>query len=362
MHLQISKKVLTEAIRLSVSGKVYPIMESVRLTAGSGSLVIDGFDGVLYTSHTLPCDVMQEGAVLINKKQLTDALKKLKDTKINIKADGDALYLNNIKLPTFNNYLEEFYLVDFQPEHSFILPSEAINYIEKVRHAVSKDESRFAINGVHLKGNEIVATDGHRLALYSLKSASFKEITLPVKLVDLLLKIKIKSDNNISFNKEMVCVEAGSYKVYGYITDAIFPNYRDVIPSDDRNILIIKANKEALIDIIERVIIGDDRKDKSIQIDILGSTLKVKTAISSGGYYSYDNKTDYYSEAEMPIEILRGFELKIGFNSKYLLDAIRPIQGDVIIKFIDKDGQITVLDTADDGYLALVMPMTIDIR
>lgn len=362
MYLTINKKQLVEAVRFSAVGKMYPITEHVRLKASADSLIIDGYDGDLYTSYSLQCEVKQEGVVLVSKKLLADALKKIKDANINIKADTDALYVNNLKLPAFEEGLEEFYLMDFKEEASFILPADALKYIEKVRYAVSKDTDRFAINGVHLRNSDIVATDGHRLALYTLKDITFEEITLPVKLIDLLLKMKIKNDVKIYFNSERVCAEVGGFKIYAYLSEGIFPNYRDVIPSDDRNTVIIKANKEALIDVIERVIIGDDRKDKPIQIDILNNTLKVKTATSSGGYYSYNNKTDYYSEADVSIETLRGSELQIGFNARYLLDAIRPIQGDIIIKFIDKDSQITVLDTADDGYLALVMPMVINFK
>lgn len=362
MYLTINKKTLTEAVRFSAVGKMYPITEHVRLKASADSLIIDGYDGELYTSYSLPCNVEKEGVVLVSKKLLADALKKLKDANITIKADPDAVYIGNIKLPAFEEGLEEFYLMDFKEEASFILPSEAFKHIEKVRHAVCKDTDRFNLTGVHLRGSDIVATDGHRLALYTLKDVKFETITLPVKLIDLLLKMKIKNDVKIYFNSERVCAEVGGFKIYAYLSEGIFPNYRDVIPSDDRNTVIIKVNKEALIDTIERVIIGDDRKDKPIQIDIINNTLKVKTATSSGGYYSYNDKTDHYSEADVNIELLKGSELQIGFNARYLLDAIRPIQGDIIIKFIDKDSQITVLDTADDGYLALVMPMVINFK
>jgi DNA polymerase-3 subunit beta len=370
MLLTVAKKELTEAVKLTATGKGVRILEAVRLTAKDGVLTLDGFDGEVYTSITVNANIQTEGRAVVFKKQLSDALKNLKDKMLTIKVESDALFINNVKLPALDEaFLDEFANRDeasITEALEFTMPSEAFfKALNKVKYAMSKENERFTISSVCITDKAFVATDGYRLAVYNTDYSLSEKIVIPSKTVLLLSKIKTANgDVRIKFNKEQACFITKQIKIFFYISEGVYPDYKQVIPKDESNKVVIKVNKEQLITALRNTTISDDRKSKPVILEITDNKLKIKTALKLGrGYYSYsvDNAT-FYTETEIDIELLRNEAgvFKIGFNSNYLIDAISGIEGDAIIKFVNADTQITILDSKDDNYLALVMPMTVE--
>jgi DNA polymerase-3 subunit beta len=270
MKLKTYKKDLQEALKKVILEKkaALPILTNFMLKAEDGKLTIYGTDLEVYTTYSIFADIEEEGSICVNAKKLVDISKVLGKEDISIYTDKENLKITSGKTKYSLSTLEpdDYPLPEKFPSNATVLVSgkELLKGISKTIYAASKDSSRFALNGVcfTFNGNklELVATDGHRLALYNIQIAG-KGIE-------------------------------GKY----------------IVPTKALNELKKLAYAEDEIDI------------------------------------NYD-----------------GQEFEIGFNGKYILEAVDKIDSDnIIVKFINKDSQTTFIpENQEEKYLALVMPMTL---
>jgi DNA polymerase sliding clamp subunit (PCNA homolog) len=105
-----------------------------------------------------------------------------------------------------------------------------------------------------------------------------------------------------------------------------------------------------LIDSIKRVIIAEENDNKPIKLKLLDNKLIISTPPTS----------DTYAEDEIEVNY-DGEEFEIGFNGKYILEAVDEIEDkNIVAKFINKDSQTVIIpENPEERYLAVVMPMTI---
>ena len=201
--------------------------------------------------------------------------------------------------------------------------------IRKTYFAISPDESRQALNGLLLEREKdhvnMVGTDGHRLAF----------IKRPIKGKAYTFSVK---DNQLAFihGKEVIL----SRKI-----DGKFPNYRQVIPSD--NDVRIPINTQALIHALKRVALLADEKSKMVRFEIEEGLL---TLIS-------DNTE--LGDAREEVEIsYKGQDISIGLNAKYVLDVLSVVEDEEItLNLKDQNHSCLITLDQDKDYLSIVMPM-----
>jgi DNA polymerase III, beta subunit (EC 2.7.7.7) len=201
MKLKTYKKDLQEALKKVISEKkaALPILTNFMLKAEDGKLTIYGTDLEVYTTYSIFADVEEEGAICVNAKKLTDISKVLGKEDVSIYTEKESLKITSGKtkysLSTFE--ADDYPLPEAFPSNTTVLVSgkELLKGINKTIYAVSKDSSRFALNGVcfSFNGNELelVATDGHRLALYNIQISGNLEgkYIVPTKALNELKKL-----------------------------------------------------------------------------------------------------------------------------------------------------------------------------
>jgi DNA polymerase-3 subunit beta len=356
--LQISKKALAEAFKVLQTDKAIPVLECVRLSISQNVLTLEGYDGDICSVVKLPIigNVNKDLKVLVSKKVLQDIIKKLKDKDIVLAISENEIIINStIRVKTEDNdMLEEYPNMFYIPENKTVVKTDLLEAINKVKYAMTKDIYKFHINAVCINQNEVVAVDGHRLAVYKLDYAVANDMLLiPYKTVNLISKLKVKNDIVIYYDKDNILFEMDNIMILSNRLDNKFPNYHDVIPSEDKNNIIFKVNKQLLTDAIEKSIIANDNEVKSVIFEIINNRLVIK---------SNSRYNDFHFEMPINIDIIKSNinNLRIGFNAKYLLEALSCVNNEAIFKIIDSDSQITLLDMQDSKYLALVMPITLD--
>jgi DNA polymerase III subunit beta len=126
-----------------------------------------------------------------------------------------------------------------------------------------------------------------------------------------------------------------------------FPNYEAVIPKGHPGKLVI--SRAALASALRRVSVMAEERNKPVKLVLAPAVLRITASSQDLG------------EAEETIDIdYAGEEVAIGFNSRYLLDAVSPIDHEQIV-FEFKDGLSPgiVRGPSDDGYCCVIMPMRI---
>jgi DNA polymerase-3 subunit beta len=364
MKVKIYKKDLQEALKKVISEKkaTFPILANFLLKAEDGKLTILGTDLEVYSSYTLPADVEEEGSICANSKKLIDISKVLSQNEALLYTDGEALKVISGKTKYSLQTLEpdDYPLPEEFPTDKAVLISgkELLQGISKTIYAVSKDDSRFALNGVCFSFDnsklEFVATNGHRLALYSTeitgKGIEGKYI-VPTKALNELKKlVSDVEDVEVAVSESSIFFKGSNYMLSARLLEGIFPDYRQVIPNNFN--IEVSLPKSELISTIKRVIITEEDENKPIKMLFTKNKLIVSTA--SKLY------TDVHAEDELDINYDKQ-DFEIGFNGKYILEAIDKIDSDnVIAKFIDKDSQsMFIPENPEERYLSLVMPMTL---
>jgi DNA polymerase-3 subunit beta len=226
---------------------------------------------------------------------------------------------------------------------------------------MSQDESKFNLNGIHLRAYDevgqqrlrLVATDGHRLSLIDktidgkLPEELKRGLILPRKGVMELKRLAEEGDGDLvlSFQDNNAVARKGQSVVIMRLVDGDFPDYERVIPKTN--------DQEALIDVdpflhaLRRMLILSNEKSRGVKMHLKGGFLEVSSSNPELGDAREELDLDY-----------RGSELAIGFNARYLLDLLQ-VQDTRRIRMIFKDQLSPGLfrPEEDDGYLAVVMPM-----
>lgn len=225
-----------------------------------------------------------------------------------------------------------------------------ITMLDRVSYAVCEDESRQYINGVFLHTEDgrlvAVATDGHRLAKYSIKcpdGLSIEGITIPneaVKQIKKFLDLH-KKDHQIK-----LFVGDGRIKIvtdYGSILctllDSKFIEYKNVFPEIGDT---VDTDHIKMSEAIERLLIVAG-PEKKINLRVDGTDL-VLTARNGG--FKGEERLEYEGVAPLT---------ELAFNGKYIMEALRCY---VMIDF-DHNRPIVMRGFVDNGYTAVVMPMRV---
>jgi DNA polymerase-3 subunit beta len=126
-----------------------------------------------------------------------------------------------------------------------------------------------------------------------------------------------------------------------------FPNYEAVIPKNHPGKLVI--SRAALASALRRVSVMAEERNKPVKLALAPAVLRLTASSQDLG------------EAEETLDVdYAGEEVTIGFNSRYLLDAIGPVEGDqIVLEFKDALSPGVVRSASDQGYCCVIMPMRI---
>lgn len=361
MKLVVDKKDFQDALKKVISEKKsnLPILTNFLLRAEEGKLYIYGTDLEVYSTYTIPADIEKEGDICVNAKKLIDISKVLPTSEVLLENQQNNLKILSGKtkynLPVAN--VEDFPTFERFPEDMSVSLSSAslLKGIDKTMYAASRDESRFTLNGVCFsfmeKKLDLVATDGHRLALYQIGYSGITEknkFIVPLKALNELKKLLVDAlDVDVAVYGSNMFFRSKEWSLQTRLLEGVFPDYTMVIPKEF--MIELSINKNEFLDALKRVITPIEDGIKPVKLTISNGKLKISSA-SEG----------VNAEDEMDVDYVGEFE--IGFNGNYLLDAVDKIESqECILKFTGKDSQTLIkpADGGENGYIAIVMPMNL---
>jgi DNA polymerase-3 subunit beta len=226
--------------------------------------------------------------------------------------------------------------------------------IEKTAFATGESDTRYVLNGIlfHLMPSDkalvLVGTDGHRMSLsgrtISPSSGEEIKVIIPRKNVYELKKF-LDAEGNITvlFGKEHVIFSIGTVEFMARLVGGTYPNYAQIVPKNDKKLLL---DREVFLKAIKRASIMANGKN-AIRLEFAKGSIAVTSGTTELGE----------AKDEVPVEY-NGDALSIGLNSQYLLDALSAMGGEKIqLELGQALSPVAIRDSADDGYLYVVMPM-----
>ena len=219
--------------------------------------------------------------------------------------------------------------------------------------AISRDEARYALNGVLLvlKGRilQFVATDGKRLASVKrgleVESKIEAEVIIPAKTVSELMKALSNEGGKVTIiqAQNQIIFQLNETIITSRLIEGKFPNYEQVIPKNEK--IKTQLGRQEFLSPVRRVALLTSQENQSVKLDFV----KGKLLISS--------RSPNVGEAKEEIEVeVSGGDLSIGFNPGYLIDVLKNLETEQISISLtdpDKPGLIR----SEDDYQYVVMPM-----
>lgn len=338
------------------------ILSNLLLQASGQSLKIVATDLQIGVSSTLPSTVHRDGEVTVSAKKLFDIVKEL-DVDSDVEVMTEAAFME-IKSGRSKFRLSTLPATDYpgipEQDTDFSIQIDGKDLgtmIGATSFSMSTDETRkyltgtlFEISSEH--GLQLVATDGHRMALMGAKldqSVEDCHAIVPRKAVSEIKKIcdEVEDRVTLSLGKRQVRLDAGEHSLTSKVIDAQFPVYQDVIPANNP----------------EEAIVDRSRMDQILRRSMIVAnefTHDVRLQFSSSGVHVSAHNTEQEQAEEFVDADYSGKEVGIGFNGRYLRDVLGAVNTDrVRIQFRDELSPVLMLEEGSDDSKYVVMPMRI---
>ena len=337
-----------------------PALEGILLEACS-DLRLTGYNLETGIRTIVPADIREEGTLVLGARLFGEIVRKLPDDIVTFQSEN---YMVNIKcgmsefniLGTDPEEFPELPTVEYQ--NSLILPQSRLKaMISQTLFAVSDNESRPIHTGslfeVDSEGLTIVSVDGYRLALRH-ESIDKKEgaetfsFVVPGAALSEVEKICSDVDEPASVTQgaRHVMFKVGDTMLVSRRLEGEFLAYRQAIPRN--NTIHVEGDTRALLSSIDRVsLIISDKLKSPLRCVFDSNLLKISTKTAIG---------DAYDECPLSGD---GGGLEIGFNNKYLMDALKAAPADKVrLELTTGVSPCVILPTeGEENFLYMVLPV-----
>jgi len=356
MEILIKKKVFLEGLETAKEsverGGTLPMLKNIKLTAKDNSLKL--YTTNLATSTVLflrNLSILSEGEALCDALKLIAIVKELPDKEIKIFTEEKGHLIiecekSRFKLLTMPS--EEFPSEpEFPEEKLFPIGEEFFDSLKKVKHAISKDNMRYTLNGIYL-GIDIVATDGYRMAVVK-RDYPFRGMIVSSDFINLTLKAKNREELNAfeaGYSENKICLRTDDLILYGRILEGEFPDYSSVIP--DYHQRKASMDKTKLSRAIKRIMLMSE-KNFQVKLDFRPYSLILSSFTPDLGNAQEEIKTEYSSEIE------ENKPFAIALNGKYLLDILETLQEERVT--ILMNSEVSAVKIEENDSIHILMPL-----
>ena len=363
MNIVCDKALLSSAID-GVSKAVtlrssIPALECILLKAEGFQLSLTGYDLEMGITTTIEANVRQAGEIVLSAKLLGDMVRRLPSGEVSI-------YTNESGNATIKGGVAEFDILAMSASDYPDLPTPGADHtltikagmlrgmIEKTLYAVSQDDKKPAHTGELFAIEEdkltVVALDGYRLAIVErpVQAEKHIRIIIPAKTLTEVNKLlgDDEDDVRISANRRFVVFNSGNYTILSRLIEGEFLNYANVIPNGCKTRVVLETRD--FIDTIERAsLIITERLKNPLRI-LFDASGKVTVRCQT-------NLGKVVDEFSAQVE---GDPVEIGFNNRYLLDALRNARCDkVVLELSGPLSPVKILPEEGEDFIYLVLPV-----
>ncbi|NWF94322.1 MAG: DNA polymerase III subunit beta [Syntrophaceae bacterium] len=375
MNFDIDKKEFLKGLGLiqSLAGRktTLPILSHLLIQCANGLLYLTATDLETGMCEKLNADVHEEGKASVSAKKIYEIVRELQEETIHVQKRenqwitlrcGRSIFnvagLDPDEFPSLPTYQEERF-----SKVSILLLREMI---EKTVFAASNEESRYHLNGVFFVKNRkgekeslrMVATDGHRLSLIDREGGMVggieKGVIIPKKgLLELRKAISEKTGEaeiELYFDQTHGFFRIGGSLMVIRLIDGEFPEYEQVIPKENDKRVVMEKEK----------IYGSLRRVSTMASErVEGVKLSLKTGGLEISAYHQD-----FGDAKEEVEVVYdGPPLDIGFNARYLIEALNAIGTEEVIMELKDEGSPGLIRpaalTEASDQCCIIMPMRI---
>jgi DNA polymerase-3 subunit beta len=372
MEFEIDRVEFLEGLRLTQGvverRNTLPILSNALIEPTEGGVSILATDLDVGVRRACKAKVKGSGAITVNARKLFELVKEMTGSSIHVRGTES----HRVEVHSGKTRLN---LVGLDPKEYPSIPGLSTKpnkgaselkaqaavlaaMIESTLFAVSLDETRLNLSGVYLENHSgalrMVATDGHRLAMIDRKiegKMPEKGVILPRKgLVEAkkLLETSDAEDDQATLliDGPIARVSRSRAELFMRLIEGEFPDYRQVIPAQSR--AKVNLGREEFLRALGCLSVLSTERAKGVKLTLKPGALEVQANNPDAG------------EGVDEIEVAySGEELSIGFNGRYLIEALVAMRDGERVDFMATDDVSpgVLRPEGDDSYCYVVMPM-----
>lgn len=336
-----------------------PILECILIDATTDIIKFTANDMELGIQTEVEGEILDRGIIAIDAKIFSEIVRKLPENDVTIITDDNlhtTIICEKAIFDISGKPGEEFsYLPAIEKEDSITISQFTLKeIIRQTIFSISDTESNKLMTGELFEINNnmlrVVSLDGHRISIrrITLKDeVNNKKLIVPGKTLIEISKIlsgEAESMVNISYTNNHVVFEFDQTIVVSRLIEGEYFKIDQMLSNDYE--LKVRINKKELLSCIDRATLlvkENDKKPIIININDEVMELKIKSQIGSMNEEIYINK--------------EGKNLMIGFNPKFLLDALRNIDDEEITLYLMNAKAPCFIKDEEESYIYLILPV-----
>ena len=336
-----------------------PVLEGILLKAEGFQLTLTGYDLEMGIVTTIEANVKEPGEIVLNAKLLSSMVSRMPAGQITIQSAENGRTTIQSGVAQFE--IQSMAATDFPElpntgaEETLTIKTGVLrDMIERTLYAVSQDEKKPAHTGelfeIQPDKLTVVALDGYRLAIVERPVSAMKDIRIivPSKTMTAVSHLLANDDEeevHICANRRYVVFMTAGYTIMSRLIEGEFLNYHNVIPDGSRTRVTLDTKE--FIETIERAsLIITERLKNPLRISFTEGKVVVRCQTNLGRVVD-----EFNAQCE-------GDDVEIGFNNRYLLDALRNARTEQVrLEISGPLSPVKVLPAEGSDFLYLVLPV-----
>ncbi|MGD0228983.1 MAG: DNA polymerase III subunit beta [Syntrophorhabdales bacterium] len=348
---------LTKLVNITEHRSIMPILTNILITFSPEKIDIYSTDLELSAISHVAYQGDMAKKIVVHGRKFLEILKEMDSDSIDLEIHDTTMTMKQ-KQTEFVLSLqdpEEFPEVrEITGPHEFSLSGATfLEMLDKVGFAISSDETRYVLTGMYVTGSEgrisVVGTDGFRMSLYQHEVEGvkgFEGIIVPKRsIVEIARMVGGDDEVKLVVGEKHVQFSTPSVTVVSRLLEGSFPDYENVVPRNNANVLTI--DKAKFIKGLRKV------------ATIISKSEPVKVTFSEGAM-EFETESEIGRAKEVLAVDYSGENLTMNFNIRFLMDVAGHIDGEnIVIRAPSTYGAVLFEGEKEGNYRNIVMPIRV---
>lgn len=335
------------------------ILECILIEAYDGCIKLTANDTELGIETTITGDIVQPGKIALEAKLFSEIIKKIPDNDVILETEENgntSIRCEQIHCNIMGKQGDDFsHLPVIEKENKITVSQYDLKeVIRQTIFSIADNDTNKMMTGelFEIEGNilKVVSLDGHRISIRKIElkeNYAQKKVIVPGKTLQEISKIiggEAEALVDISFTKNHIVFEFDKTVVVSRLIEGEYFKIDQMLSSDYET--KVRIHKKELLDCIDRATLLIKEGDKKpIIIDIKDGTMELKIKSQIGSM----DETIFITK--------EGKDLLIGFNPKFLIDALRVIDDEEVdLYFMNAKAPCFIKDE-NQSYIYLILPV-----
>lgn len=339
------------------------ILKCILISADEEKITLLANDMELGIETKVEGEIVEGGVIALDASILSEIVRKIPDADVVLETDSNytaVITCENARFTIPGKSGEDFtYLPDITKEQGISLTQLSLReVIRQTIFSIAANENNRLMTGelFELNGNilKVASLDGHRISIRKIGLANNydkRKVVVPGKTLNEISKIlsgEADQKVDIYFCSQHIVFEFNDTVVVSRLIEGEYFRIEQMLSSDYET--KVTVNKKAFADCIDRsTLLVKEGEKKPIIVNITDDYMQLRMESPMGSM-----------KEDIPVE-KTGKDIVIGFNPKFLIDALRVIDEEEVTVYLVNSKAPCFIQNDEETYTYLILPVNINV-